>query len=187
MMAATMMVSCGNRTNQNTTDVDSTAVEDSLVGTFTSYDLDGFKLHVYNTNDVMGDASYIIEGMNHWMTGFIDWNIVLDSIGGPNHVNNFAAAQVMIDYQNDIIYFTPYYYALKQFSRSMRPGDVVLGVSQPAKENLMVCAVKKADGSYAINMLNKAKADEAFKLRIGDYEAEVVAPANSVQTIFVKF
>ncbi len=64
MMAATMMVSCGNRTNQNTTDVDSTAVEDSLVGTFTSYDLDGFKLHVYNTNDVMGDASYIIEGQD---------------------------------------------------------------------------------------------------------------------------
>ena len=132
-------------------------------------------------------ASYIIEGMNHWMTGFIDWNIVLDSIGGPNHVNNFAASQVMIDYKNNIIYFTPYYYALKQFSRSMRPGDVVLGVSEPAQENLMVCAVKKADGSYAVNMLNKAKSEETFKLRIGDYEADIVVPANSVQTVFVKF
>ena len=51
MMAAAMMVSCGNKTH-------------SLTGAFTAYDLDGFKLHVYNTNDVMGDASYIIEGQD---------------------------------------------------------------------------------------------------------------------------
>ncbi|MBR0274126.1 MAG: hypothetical protein IJQ59_08585 [Bacteroidaceae bacterium] len=32
------------------------------MGAFQSYDLEGFKLHVYNSNDVMGDASYIVEG-----------------------------------------------------------------------------------------------------------------------------
>lgn len=32
------------------------------VGQMTAYELDGFRLHVYNTNDVMGDASYIVEG-----------------------------------------------------------------------------------------------------------------------------
>lgn len=31
-------------------------------GRFETYDFDNFKLHVYYTNDVMGDASYIIEG-----------------------------------------------------------------------------------------------------------------------------
>ncbi len=60
MMAAAMMVSCGSKTQQ--TAQTETEVQDSLVGAFTSYDLDGFKLHVYNSNDVMGDASYIIEG-----------------------------------------------------------------------------------------------------------------------------
>ena len=60
MMAAAMMVSCGNKTQQ--TAQTEAEVQDSLVGAFTSYDLDGFKLHVYNSNDVMGDASYIIEG-----------------------------------------------------------------------------------------------------------------------------
>ena len=61
MMAAAMMVSCGSKTQQ-TAQNDAAEVEDSLTGVFTAYDLDGFKLHVYNTNDVMGDASYIIEG-----------------------------------------------------------------------------------------------------------------------------
>ena len=31
-------------------------------GRFEVYDFDNFKLHVYYTNDVMGDASYIVEG-----------------------------------------------------------------------------------------------------------------------------
>ena len=133
-------------------------------------------------------ARYIINGMNHWLTGFIDWNIVLDSIGGPNHVNNFAAAPVMVDYANDIIYYTPYYYVLKQFSRSMRPGDVVLGVTNnlsPLTDNLYLCAVAKQDGSYAINILNTGKA-VTFPLQIGDYVARITMPANAVETIIVK-
>ena len=138
-------------------------------------------------------ARYIINGLNHWLTGFIDWNIVLDSIGGPNHVNNFAAAPVMVDYspitnnQLPIIYFTPYYYVLKQFSRSMRPGDVVLAVNnQPAINNqIYLCAVEKQDGSYAINILNTGK-EATFPLQIGDYVTHINIPANAVETIIVR-
>ena len=63
MMAAAMMVSCGNKAQQ-TTQNDAAEVEDSLTGAFTAYEMDGYKLHVYNSNDVMGDASYIIEGQD---------------------------------------------------------------------------------------------------------------------------
>lgn len=131
-------------------------------------------------------ARYIINGTNHWLTGFCDWNIVLDSIGGPNHVNNFAAAPVMVDYANDIIYYTPYYYVLKQFSRSMRPGDVALGVQMNEQlPDIYLCAVAKQDGSYAINILNTGKA-VSFPVQVGDYKATIDMPANSVETIIVK-
>ena len=130
-------------------------------------------------------ARYIIEGINHWLTGFCDWNIVLDSIGGPNHVSNFAAAPVMVDYANDIIYYTPYYYVLKQFSRSMRPGDTVLGVSKPANSDLYVCAVERLDGSYAINILNTGEKC-SFPLQISTYYARIDMPANAVETIIIK-
>lgn len=131
-------------------------------------------------------AQYIIDGVNHWMTGLCDWNIVLDSIGGPNHVGNYAGAPVMIDYANDIIYFTPYYYVLKQFSRSMRPGDVVLGVSQPqGQEQIHLCAVRKADGSLAVNILNHSEQADDVRVQIGDYTATVPMPANSVKTLFI--
>ena len=32
------------------------------VGQFQAYELNGFRLHVYNSNDVMADTSFIIEG-----------------------------------------------------------------------------------------------------------------------------
>lgn len=152
-------------------------------------------------------AQYIIEGMNHWMTGYIDWNAVLDSIGGPNHVNNFAAAPVMIDYSSSPmlgrsggVYFTPYYYVLKQFSRMMRPGDVVLGVTETGNPDLFVSAVKSftgtsgasgtsGKGSIVVNVLNKSKEPITFPLTILPLEggtrgvsSDITAPANSVMT-----
>ncbi|MBR6034884.1 MAG: hypothetical protein IKP39_02355 [Paludibacteraceae bacterium] len=134
-------------------------------------------------------ARYIINGMNHWLTGFCDWNIVLDSVGGPNHVRNFCGAQVMVDYANDIIYFTPYYYVLKQFSRSMRPGDTVLGVQRPTTndqlQDVYLCATVNDKSEYAVNILNTGKAVK-FPLQIGGYVADIEMPANSVETIIVK-
>lgn len=37
-------------------------------GRFETHDLDGFKLHVYYTNDALGYASYIVEGKNTLVT-----------------------------------------------------------------------------------------------------------------------
>lgn len=136
-------------------------------------------------------ARYIINGINHWLTGFCDWNIVLDSIGGPNHVGNFCGAEVMVDYRNDRIYYTPYYYVLKQFSRSMRPGDIVLKVESPKTASLKeesqiyLCATVNAEGQYAINILNTGDA-VTVPVQIGEYVARVDMPANSVKTILVK-
>ena len=61
-LAAVAMMSCNGTKNQQAAAEQDAVVEDSLVGAFQTYDLDGFKLHVYNSNDVMGDASYIVEG-----------------------------------------------------------------------------------------------------------------------------
>ena len=35
---------------------------EQTVGQFQAYELDGFRLHVYNSNDVMADTSFVIEG-----------------------------------------------------------------------------------------------------------------------------
>lgn len=60
-------------------------------GRFETYDLDGFRLHVYYTNDALGDASYIIEGMDSLVTleqplfkdNVAEYDARLASIGKP--------------------------------------------------------------------------------------------------------
>ena len=62
--AAILAVGCKNN-NENTNQNDTTMnAQKEAVGQFQAYQLDGFKLHVYNSNDVMFDASYIIEGQD---------------------------------------------------------------------------------------------------------------------------
>ena len=103
-------------------------------------------------------------------------------------MHNNCGAMLMVDYQNDILYFTPYYYVLKQFSRSMRPGDVVLGVkanSQELTANVHLCATVNDQGEYAINILNTGEAT-SFPVQIGAYSATIDMPANCVETIIVK-
>lgn len=62
MMVAALMMSCNNNAQQQTNNADE--ADATLTGAFSTYDMDGFRLHVYNSNDVMADASYIIEGQD---------------------------------------------------------------------------------------------------------------------------
>ena len=60
-------------------------------GRFEVYDLDNCKLHVYYTNDVMADASYIVEGKDSLVTmehplfkeNVTEFNGYIDKIGKP--------------------------------------------------------------------------------------------------------
>ena len=59
--------------------------------------------------------------MNAGSNGILDWNIVLDDQGGPNHVGNFCDAPVMYDAEEDILDIRLSYYYLGHFSRFIRP------------------------------------------------------------------
>ncbi|MBN1410242.1 MAG: discoidin domain-containing protein [Spirochaetales bacterium] len=134
-------------------------------------------------------ARDIIEGLNFWMTGWIDWNAVLDKNGGPNHVKNYCGAPVMIDTETEDIYYTPVYYVLAQFSRLIRPGDKVLQVNVFKegldKDAIHACAVMSDKGEVKVALLNTTKDPIDFKLQIGTQYADINIEANAVQTILV--
>ncbi|XP_053995607.1 lysosomal acid glucosylceramidase-like [Hylaeus anthracinus] len=61
--------------------------------------------------------SSIIDYMNHWYVGWMDWNIALDERGGPTYINNFVDSPIIVNGTSDEFYKQPMYYALKHFSR----------------------------------------------------------------------
>ena len=48
-------------------------------------------------------AKSMIEDLNRWTVGWIDWNLALNLQGGPNHVGNWCSAPILIDGANDAL------------------------------------------------------------------------------------
>ncbi len=135
-------------------------------------------------------ARNIIVSIDHWMTGWIDWNVVLDHVGGPNHVGNYCGAPVMINTETGHIYYTPVYYVLAQFSKTIRPGDKAVQTYKtldgPGEDDLHACATINSENILSVQLLNTTKEDISFKLQIGDQYADLTIVANSVQTVRVQ-
>ena len=132
-------------------------------------------------------ARNIIVSLDHWVNGWVDWNIVLDRHGGPNHVNNFCGAPIMIDTDTGEIHYTPVFHVLSQFSRTIRPGDRVvrtrLELGGLSADDLHACATLDDEGLLSVQVLNTTKEAVGYRLAIGGKVAEVMIPANSLQTV----
>ncbi|CAN7939571.1 unnamed protein product, partial [Ixodes hexagonus] len=61
-------------------------------------------------------AHDILEDLLHWTTGWVDWNLALDLMGGPNWVKNFVDSPIIVNATGREFYKQPMYYALAHFS-----------------------------------------------------------------------
>lgn len=135
-------------------------------------------------------ARNIIVSLDHWMTGWVDWNIVLDHNGGPNHVGNFCGAPIMINTETKKVYYTPIFYILAQLSKTIRPGDKAVKTLKALegvdKDALHACATVNSENLLSVQLLNTTKSPIPLSLEIADKFAPVTIPANSLQTIRIQ-
>jgi len=112
--------------------------------------------------------------------GFIDWNLVLDERGGPNHVGNFCEAPIMLDKEGHLRIMPPYY-ALKHLSLLVKPGAE--SVETPSSENFLTAGSKDKDGGFALTAKNLGRSSKkvAFMDDGGNllYETDI-APEEAV-------
>jgi glucosylceramidase len=132
-------------------------------------------------------ARNIIVSLNHWLSGWIDWNCVLDRRGGPNHVGNYCGAPIMIDTHEGAVYYTPVYYILSQLSRSIRPGDKAVqtdaSLREPAVDCLYTSASVSCDGLLSVQVLNTGTSAVDYALQVDDRYLALSSKANSLQTV----
>lgn len=129
-------------------------------------------------------ARDIIGCLNNWVQGWIDWNLVLDRQGGPNWAKNWCVAPVIVDTENDDIYYTPIFYVLQHFSKFIRPGATVVGVNA-SDDALMVTAAENVDGSLVIVVFNEGEQLRSFQL-VTEYGNSIVSiQPRSIQSIII--
>nr|XP_027228108.1 putative glucosylceramidase 4 [Penaeus vannamei] len=114
-------------------------------------------------------AYNIIEDLNHWSTGWVDWNLALDTEGGPNWAFNFVDSPVIVDKEKGEFYKQPMFYALGHFSKVLVPGSrrVYASVSSPSDTVSVTAFHNPADNTSAVVILNSGDAAEAVSVGVG--------------------
>ena len=112
-------------------------------------------------HDILGD-------LNCGANAYIDWNVILDFKGGPNHKFNYCNSPVMVtkdkkDYHKNLTYFY-----IGHFSKYIKPGSVRLGTSSYS-DSIEITAFKNPDGSIAVVLLNKNSWNMEYDLCIGEH------------------
>lgn len=118
-------------------------------------------------------ASDIMQDLKRETGAWIDWNLALNTTGGPNWANNQVDSPIIVDQSSNKFYKQPMYYTLGHFSRFFKPDSVYIEPElvgdQRSFDGLTFAAVEhEATGHIAVNILNKADGVRNFKLVVDD-------------------
>ena len=127
-------------------------------------------------------AHNIIGDLNNGMHAWIDWNIVLNYQGGPNHVQNLCDAPIMGDPATGAYRKNLSYHYIGHFSRYIKPGAVRIGLSRFTND-LEITTWKNTDGTCVMVVLNMQDADISFHLKQGGAVVGLTAAAQSIMTV----
>jgi len=123
----------------------------------------------------------MFQDLNHWTTAWVDWNLLLDQRGGPNHRGNYCSAPIMADFQKGTLHYHSSYYYLGQVTRFVRPGAQRI-ISASTLDELETTAFLNLEGQIAVVVMNRTKKPFNFALKYNDQAALAESPAHSIST-----
>lgn len=126
-------------------------------------------------------ATSIIQDFRNWIVGWIDWNIVLDLQGGPNHVQNFCDAPILVDVKTGGVFFQNSFYYIGHFSRFVARGAHRID-SHGGPAGLDSVAFVNPDGALVFVVMNRTDAPLEFALAAGGAPRKCQIPAHAIQT-----
>ncbi|XP_015793029.1 putative glucosylceramidase 4 [Tetranychus urticae] len=97
----------------------------------------------------------ILEGLQHWSTGWTDWALAVDTAGGPNWAKNWVDATIVVNATAQEYYKNPMYYALAHFTKFLPIGSTRVGssvVNAPA--NVHTTSFITPDNTLVLILLN---------------------------------
>ncbi|MEI7527244.1 MAG: glycoside hydrolase family 30 beta sandwich domain-containing protein, partial [Mariniphaga sp.] len=127
-------------------------------------------------------AHDIIGNLNAGMNAFIDWNIVLDETGGPNHVGNLCDAPIMCNVGNNTYEKRISFDYIGHFSKYILPDAVRVG-HRKYTDKLEVTAFRNVDGTYAAVVLNRTTEKIPYTLRVEGRICSLEAAPSGISTL----
>lgn len=127
----------------------------------------------------------ILSDFEHGTECFIDWNLVLDSKGGPTHdpIDNKCHAPIMLDEKNNICY-QPSYYVMKMISRAVQPDTLHIQTNISSDLSALdKTAVVDENGKVTLLIGNTKDKSQTVTIIENSSTLRVTIPAYSLTTI----
>lgn len=129
-------------------------------------------------------ARAIIESLNNWATGWMDYNLALDTSGGPTFVvNNNKEAAIVVNPETKEFYKQPIFYVQGHFSKFISRNSKRIAVTKLFTD-VETAAFKRPDGVIVAVLYNNKISEQ--NVRINDIRRgyiNVILPARSISTI----
>jgi glucosylceramidase len=126
-------------------------------------------------------ARSIINDLNRWTVGWIDWNLALDETGGPNHVGNLCSAPILVDRASGTLLHQSSYFSIGHFARFVQPGARRVRWAGSEQQRETTAGVNR-DGSVVAVVMNRSDGTIGFRLRLGAVSAAAELPPRSIAT-----
>lgn len=143
----------------------------------------------FNPNDEVKNAEIyahdILGDLNAGIHGYIDWNMILDNKGGPNHKNNFCNSPVMINSEKtDYIKNLSYYY-IGHFCKYIKPNAQRIAYSKYTQD-IEVTTFINPDNSIAIILLNRNNFNKEYNLCLNNIIIHDNLDSHAIVTYIVR-
>ena len=127
-------------------------------------------------------ATSIINDLNRWTVAWIDWNLLLDERGGPNHVGNYCSAPIIVDTNTQELLYQSSYYYLGHFSRFFRRDSRIVECENSIEDLLSLSAIDK-NGKVTTTIMNKEEKSIPFHFEVEGNTKSLSIPPRSIITI----
>ena len=128
----------------------------------------------------------IIKDFNNYNEAWIDWNLLLNEIGGPNYVGNYCEAPVMYDRNTKEIMYNSSYYYIGHFSRYIELGAVRICCRNDVDKGLYSVSFKNPNGDIVTVVQNELNRKQRLALVVDGQGTNTEIPAHSITTFITK-
>ncbi|OWZ21918.1 Glycoside hydrolase [Phytophthora megakarya] len=128
----------------------------------------------------------IIGDLNSYAAGWTDWNLVLNTEGGPGWAKNKVDAPILIDVKNGAeFYKQPMFYFMGHFAKFVPAGSrrIKMVLTADSESELQTCAFVTPENQIVIQFLNLEGSDEMVSVKHSDSSTFTVkVPSHSIVT-----
>ncbi len=128
-------------------------------------------------------ARNMIGDINNYCEGYIDWNLFLDELGGPNHVNNLCSAPIILRIFNEQIFLESSYYYIGHISKFVKPG--AKRIEKIGSSSLNDVAFVNPNGEIVYVALNETDNDVKSSVSVFNKTYEFEVPKHSIITLVI--